>query len=171
MTIPPVVGFVAPSGSGKTTLMEQVIACLVRSGIRVGAIKHGHHPADPDTPGKDTHRFRAAGAASVLFACRERWFMIQETGTDQEPTLKTQLFHMTGHDLILVEGYKDESHPKIVVHRREAGAHDLHHQLSNVIAVASDDPQLATDLPRLPLNDPEAVAAFIRDWMTPGETP
>ncbi|MBF0293661.1 MAG: molybdopterin-guanine dinucleotide biosynthesis protein B [Magnetococcales bacterium] len=171
MTLPPVVGFVAPSGSGKTTLMKKVIAALVRSGVRVGAIKHGHHPADPDTPGKDTHQFRAAGASSVLFACRERWFMIQETGTNQEPTLDEQLRHMTGHDLILVEGYKDEAHPKIVVHRHEAGAHDLHHQLRHVIAVATDDPELPTHLPRLPLNDPEAVAAFIRARMSQGKTP
>ncbi|MBF0429510.1 MAG: molybdopterin-guanine dinucleotide biosynthesis protein B [Magnetococcales bacterium] len=162
MNTPPIIGFVAPSGSGKTTLMEQVITHLVRSGLVVAAIKHGHHPADPDIPGKDTHRFREAGAETVLFACRQRWFMIQDLHNRPEPTLAEQVQRLTGHDLILVEGYKDEQHPKIVIHRREAGEHDLHHRLQQVVAVATDDPNLPTELPLLPLNNPEAVATFIR---------
>ncbi|MBF0340647.1 MAG: molybdopterin-guanine dinucleotide biosynthesis protein B [Magnetococcales bacterium] len=158
-------GFVAPSGSGKTTLMEQVIAHLAGSGLKVGAIKHGHHPADPDIPGKDTHRFRQAGAVSVLFACPQRWFMIQDLEGIPEPTLEEQIRRLAGHDIILVEGYKEEDHPKIVILRRGAGEHDLHRQLSQVVAVATDDPAMETELPCLPLNDPEAVATFIRARM------
>lgn len=162
MKTPPVIGFVAPSGSGKTTLIEQVISCLVRSGLVVGAIKHGHHPTDPDIPGKDTYRFRKAGAETVLFACNQRWFMIQELHNRSEPTLEEQLQRLVGHDIILVEGYKEEHHPKIVVHRRNAVEHDLHLRLDQVLAVATDDPELVTDLPILPLNHPESVAEFIR---------
>ncbi|MEO5344920.1 MAG: molybdopterin-guanine dinucleotide biosynthesis protein B [Magnetococcus sp. YQC-9] len=158
---PPVIGFVAPSGTGKTTLMEQVIRHLTRAGLKIAAIKHGHHPADPDIPGKDTHRFRQAGAQSVLFACPERWFLIQELQELPEPILAEQVARLAGHDLILVEGYKEEGHEKIVVQRKGSGPHDLLSRLSQLLAVATDDPTLITDLPKLPLNDPARVAGFI----------
>lgn len=167
MTPPvPVIGFNAPSGTGKTTLMAAVIASLTASGLRVAAIKHGHHPADPDVPGKDTHRFRQAGARTVMFASRERWFMIQDLHDRPEPTLEEQTALLAGHDLILVEGYKDDGHPKLVIRRRgiaDASPQDAdrHQRLRNVVAVVSDDPGLKTDLPLLPLADPEAVAGFI----------
>ncbi|MBF0157877.1 MAG: molybdopterin-guanine dinucleotide biosynthesis protein B, partial [Magnetococcales bacterium] len=74
----PVIGFAAPSGSGKTTLLEAVIRLLSGWGLRVAAVKHGHHPADPDIPGKDTFRFRQAGAQGVIFASPARWFLIQD---------------------------------------------------------------------------------------------
>ncbi|MBF0401404.1 MAG: molybdopterin-guanine dinucleotide biosynthesis protein B [Magnetococcales bacterium] len=168
MTTPapiPVLGFSAPSGTGKTTLMVKVIQQLHRTGLRVAAIKHGHHPTDPDLPGKDTYRFRQAGAATVLFASRERWFMIQELGKEHsEPTLEEQVRYLRGHDLILVEGYKNEDHPKIVVHRLASGTAPLHEQLSNVIAIVTDDPQCLTDLPTFALEDTAALSQFIRDY-------
>ncbi|MBF0184810.1 MAG: molybdopterin-guanine dinucleotide biosynthesis protein B [Magnetococcales bacterium] len=160
----PVLGFSAASGTGKTTLMAAVIAHLHQVGLRVAAIKHGHHPADPDMPGKDTFRFRQAGAATVLFASRERWFLIQELRDQAEPTLAEQVNYLPGHDLILVEGYKNEAHPKIVVHRLASGSASLHDQLHHVIAVVTDDPQLKTTLPRFALDDTAAIAQFICDY-------
>lgn len=168
-SLPPVIGFVAPSGTGKTTLMERVIGHLVASGIKVAAIKHGHHPADPDIPGKDTHRFRQAGARSVLFACPQRWFLIQDLGDQPEPTLAEQVARLAGHDLILVEGYKEEDHDKIVVRRRDTPANDLLDRLSRIVAVATDDPEPDADPPQLPLNDPARVAGFIRARLTPDQ--
>ncbi|MEO5349561.1 MAG: molybdopterin-guanine dinucleotide biosynthesis protein B [Magnetococcus sp. YQC-3] len=158
----PVLGFAAASGTGKTTLMEAVIRQLHQGGLRVAAIKHGHHPADPDLPGKDTYRFRQAGAATVLFASRERWFLIQELHDQEEPTLQEQVRMLHHHDLVLVEGYKNEQHPKIVVHRAAVGETLLHQELSNVVAVASDDPHWDPGLPRFALDDAAALASFIR---------
>ena len=158
----PVLGFAAASGTGKTTLMEAVIRQLHQAGLRVAAIKHGHHPADPDLPGKDTYRFRQAGAATVLFASRERWFMIQELHDREEPTLEEQVRMLRDHDLVLVEGYKNEQHPKIVVHRLAAGETRLHLELTNCVAVASDDPLWVADLPRFALDDAAGLAHFIR---------
>ncbi|MBF0107837.1 MAG: molybdopterin-guanine dinucleotide biosynthesis protein B [Magnetococcales bacterium] len=160
---PRVMGFAAPSGSGKTTLMERVIAELAEAGFRVGAIKHGHHPADPDKPGKDTHRFRQAGAKTVLFACKERWFLIQESTPGQEPELEQQIALFQGHDLVLVEGYKNHDHPKIAIHRRDVTDPSYIETLINVIAIATDDPTIAAHptLPSIPLNEPDAVSQFI----------
>lgn len=160
----PVLGFSAASGTGKTTLMVGVIRALREAGLRVAAIKHGHHPTDPDQPGKDTHRFRRAGAATVLFASKERWFMIQDLHGEPEPTLEEQVRYLRGHDLILVEGYKNENHPKIVVHRLASGTASLHEQLSNVIAIVTDDPQCRTDLPTFALEETTGVADFIRAY-------
>ncbi|MBF0453592.1 MAG: molybdopterin-guanine dinucleotide biosynthesis protein B [Magnetococcales bacterium] len=159
----PLLGFTAPSGTGKTTLMEGVIAQLTRSGLCVAAIKHGHHPADPDIPGKDTYRFRQAGAETVMFASKERWFMIQELKNRPEPNLAEQIERLKEHDLILVEGYKNDDHPKIVLHRRGRSDPLFYQQLTNVVALASDDPKLEVKLPLLPLGDPVSVARFIQE--------
>jgi molybdopterin-guanine dinucleotide biosynthesis protein MobB len=159
MNLPPTIGFAAPRGTGKTTLVEQVIRELTQRGLRVAALKHGHHDAQPDQPGKDSYRFGHAGARTVLFASSKRWFQIQET--DREPTLVEHLQRLANHDLIIVEGFKIEDHEKIVVHRRATGKPSLHGQLSRVVAVATDDDTLDTDLPIIPLNDPVAVAGFL----------
>jgi molybdopterin-guanine dinucleotide biosynthesis adapter protein len=158
----PVLGFTAPSGTGKTTLMERVITQLSQSGIRVAAIKHGHHPADPDIPGKDTYRFRKAGAETVMFASKDRWFMIQELHNREEPNLANQVDRLKDHDLILVEGYKNDDHPKIVLHRAGTSDPMFYQKLTNVVALATDDPSLDVDIPLLPLSDPAQVAAFIK---------
>ncbi|WP_193771142.1 molybdopterin-guanine dinucleotide biosynthesis protein B [Candidatus Magnetaquicoccus inordinatus] len=158
----PVIGFSAASGTGKTTLMAAVISELAQAGLRIAAIKHGHHPADPDMPGKDTYRFRQAGAATVLFAARERWFMIQELRDQPELSLDEQVHFLLNHDLILVEGYKNEQQPKIVVHRLASGSPSLHQELHNVVALVTDDPEIKTDLPCFALEDAAGVAQFIQ---------
>ena len=160
----PILCFSAASGTGKTTLMVSVIGQLHQAGLRIAAIKHGHHPTDPDVPGKDTHRFRQAGAATVLFASQERWFLIQELHNRAEPTLEEHAMHLQDHDLIMVEGYKNEHHPKIVVHRMASGKASLHEKLLNVIAIATDDPDLVANLPKFSLHDTAGVANFIRDY-------
>ena len=157
----PVLGFTAPSGTGKTTLMENVISKLTKSGFKVAAIKHGHHPADPDIPGKDTYRFRQAGAETVMFASKERWFMIQELHSRKEPNLAQQIERLSDHDLILVEGYKNDDHPKIVLHRAGASDAQFYRQLTNVGAIASDDDAVDVEPPLLPLGDAARVAEFI----------
>ncbi|MBF0380151.1 MAG: molybdopterin-guanine dinucleotide biosynthesis protein B [Magnetococcales bacterium] len=160
----PVLGFTATSGTGKTTLMEKVIANLSKGGLSVAAIKHGHHPADPDIPGKDTHRFRQAGAETVMFASKERWFMIQELQNREEPTLSQQIARLSDHDLILVEGYKNDNHPKIVLHRSGVSDAEFYLKLSNVVAIATDAPNnLETSITTLPLNEPDKIANFIKD--------
>ncbi|MBF0159460.1 MAG: molybdopterin-guanine dinucleotide biosynthesis protein B [Magnetococcales bacterium] len=161
-----VIGFIAPSGSGKTTLMEQVITILVGQGWRVAAIKQGHHDSEPDVAGKDSYRFRHAGARTVLFTGPQRWFMIQEC--DQLP-LSAHLARLTDeHDLVIIEGGRDHDHAKIAVHRQHGPAStgsNWWFDVRNIVAIASDDPHLTTDLQRLPLNDPDHVAHFIIDHL------
>ncbi|MBF0609968.1 MAG: molybdopterin-guanine dinucleotide biosynthesis protein B [Magnetococcales bacterium] len=167
---PPVFAFAAASGTGKTTLMTSVIEILSQQGLRVAALKHGHHPGEPDIPGKDSYRFRQAGAATVLFACPQRWFMIQELSHLTEPSLEEHLTRLApNHDLILVEGFHGGGLPKILIHRQQVSpplADELT-RLAPVIAIASDVEALPTELPVLPLNDPLQIARFILSRLTP----
>ena len=64
-------------------------------------------------------------------------------------------------DLVLVEGFKQAAIPRIEVYRPALGKPPLHAEDASFLAVVTDA-ALDTDLPCLPLNDPAAVAAFIR---------
>ncbi|PSW17684.1 molybdopterin-guanine dinucleotide biosynthesis protein B [Photobacterium sanctipauli] len=166
----PILGFAGYSGSGKTTLLEQLIPCLKQRGIRIGLVKHSHHSIDPDKPGKDSYRLRHAGCAQTLLATKERhmlYFEYPEPERD-EPELQqclAQLDH-SQLDLILVEGFREEPIPKIEIHRPSYGKPLLHPNDSHIIAFATDEGEPKDcDLPQLNLNQPEAIAAFIIDWM------
>ena len=111
---PPAVCFVARSGTGKTTLLE-----LVRRGHRVGAVKHHAHDFDIDRPGKDSHRLAAAGSAVTVISSPDRLALVRR---GSEPSLEEILGRYFGEvDLVLVEGYKEETLPKIEIHRAAIG--------------------------------------------------
>jgi molybdopterin-guanine dinucleotide biosynthesis protein B len=157
----PVVGFAGYSGSGKTTLIEQVIALLVARGLKVSLIKHAHHAFDVDVPGKDSWRHRQAGALEVLVASSQRWALMHELRGTPEPSLDELLAVMAPCDLIIVEGYKRSAVPKIEVWRRASGLPRLAEgDQPELIAVASDEP-VEDNLPRLDVNEPDAVANFL----------
>jgi molybdopterin-guanine dinucleotide biosynthesis protein B len=159
-----VIGIAGYSGSGKTTLIEKVIPVLVRDGLRVSLIKHAHHEFDVDQPGKDSYRHRHAGCTEVLVSSSTRWVLMHELRGAAEPTLQEQLRQFSPCDLVIVEGYKAEPVPKIEVHRRAGHTPLLHPEDANVVAVATDEP-LDTALPQLDVNDPEAVARFIVQYL------
>ena len=148
------------SGSGKTTLIEKVIPCLVMEGLRVSLIKHAHHEFDVDVPGKDSHRHRMAGATEVLVTSSNRWALMHELRSAPEPSLEAQLKHFSPCDVVIVEGWKHHTIPKIEVHRKLADKPLLFPDDKNVVAIATDE-VLATDLPQFGLEDAEAVTAFM----------
>ncbi len=161
---PLVLGFVAWSGTGKTTLLEAVVPLLVAGGIRVGVVKHAHHRFDIDQPGKDSYRIRHAGAARVLVASRERWALMVETPDLPEPDLwrAVEALGSDALDLVLVEGFKHASYPKVEVHRASLGKPLLFTGDDDIIAVVSDAPlSRPTTLPVLDLNRPAEVAGFL----------
>lgn len=155
-----VFGIAGWSGSGKTTLVEKLIPVFTRQGLRVSVIKHAHHGFDLDRPGKDSWRHREAGACQVLMLSNERWVLMHELRDRPEPTLEEQLRLLAPCDLVLIEGYKAAAVPKIEIHRPSYGKPPLWPENPHVVAVASDA-ALDCPLPVLPLDDAEAVAAFI----------
>ena len=155
-----VFGFAGYSGSGKTTLIEQLIPRLVERGLRVSLMKHAHHDFDIDRPGKDSWRHREAGASEVMITSAQRWVLMHELRGEPEPDLATQLRRFEPCDLILVEGYKRATIPKLEVYRAATGRQALHPNDPDIVAVAADTP-IATHLPVLDLNDYDEIVSFI----------
>ncbi len=110
--------------NGKTTLVERLVTEITGRRLTVSTVKHAHHGFDIDAPGKDSHRHRVAGAHEVLVASGTRWALLHELRDDDEPPLTELLQRLSPVDLVIVEGYKREAHPKIEV-RREAAARPL----------------------------------------------
>ncbi len=147
--------------SGKTTLVERLVVEITARGHSVSTVKHAHHDFDVDRPGKDSHRHRAAGARQVLVASARRWALMTELGEAAEPALASLLDRLDPVDLVLVEGYKRDRHPKIEA-RRRATAQDLIAEGDATIeAVATDGPAEGIALPVFALDDVAAIADFI----------
>ena len=162
----PIVGFCAFSGTGKTTLLKRLLPLLKLHGLRIGVVKHAHHQFDIDQPGKDSHELRQAGATQMLVASRKRLAWVKETAEDQpEPGLQEMLQCLDPEtlDLILVEGFKQESFPKIELYRPSLGKPLLYKSLPGIIAIATDAPLTDPDiqLVQLNLNQPAEIADFI----------
>ena len=163
------VSFVAKSGTGKTTLLEKVIVLLKERGYRVGVVKHDAHRFEIDHPGKDSYRFTAAGADTMLIVSSEKLAMVKrhEAAPSVEEILATYFGDV---DLVITEGFKKGALPKVELHRQERSATLLCRGEQNdptLIAVASDVP-LELDVPVLDLNSPEAVTDFIEERFLKG---
>lgn len=159
-----VIGFIGYSNSGKTTLIEKLIPIFRAQRLNVSAIKNAHHGFDMDRPGKDSFRYRDAGASQVLIATASRWALLTET-PQRSATLEELLAALAPCDLVIVEGFKSEGQiPRIEVRRSQDNVPNIEPPIfphdSNVVALATDHP-VQTDLPVLDLNDPDKIAAFI----------
>jgi molybdopterin-guanine dinucleotide biosynthesis adapter protein len=156
-----VFGFAGWSGSGKTTLIEQLIPRFVARGLTVALVKHAHHEFEIDRPGKDSHRHREAGCQEVLVTSTVRWALIHELRGDAELTLEAALAHLSPCDIVLVEGFKAASIPKLEIYRESVGKALLHPGDPNILALASDT-VLSTALPVFKLDDIDGIAEFVR---------
>ena len=156
-----VIGLAGWSGAGKTTLLRQLIPVLVSQGLRVSTLKHAHHDFDVDQPGKDSHRHRMAGATEVLVGSANRWALVRELRGDAEPTIWELIGKLSPVDLVLVEGYKREPHPKLEVYRAAVGKPLLHPDDPAIVAIASDEPLPAARIPVVDLDDIERIADIL----------
>lgn len=163
-----VLGVVGWSGSGKTTLLTRLLPALTERGLAVSTIKRAHHEFDVDLPGKDSYEHRRAGAREVIVSSSRRWAQMHELGEEPELTLAQLLRRVSPCDLILVEGFKGEGHPKIEVHRPSVGKPPLHPQDRRIVAVASDQP-IEAAVPVIDLDDVAAVAQLALDKSEPLE--
>lgn len=156
-----VFGITGWKNSGKTTLTERLVAEMVRRGLRIATVKHAHHDAEIDQPGRDSHRHRMAGAAQVVICSPRRWALMTELrGEAPEPPLPDLLARLDPCDLVLVEGYKSAPHPKIETHRAVLGRGLLAAANPTIRAIARDA-ALDHPLPQFDLDDVPAIATFI----------
>jgi len=167
----PLVGFAAFSGTGKTTLLLKLLPLLKGAGLRIAVVKHAHHAFEMDQPGKDSYRLRTAGADEMLVAGRCRIGWIRECPDhQQEPGLTEVLSVLEPErlDLVLVEGFKGERFPKIELHRPAMGRPLFFPTDPSIVAIATDEGELAFDpggLPHLSINDPAGIAEFVLQFI------
>jgi molybdopterin-guanine dinucleotide biosynthesis protein B len=156
-----VIGLAGWSGAGKTTLLTKVIPRLVARGCTVSTVKHAHHAFDVDQPGKDSHTHRLAGATEVLVGSASRWALVHELRGEPEASLGTLLAKLAPVDLVLVEGFKREAHPKLEVYRAAIGKPLLHPDDPAIVAVASDAVLPAARVPVVMLDDVDGIVDIL----------
>ncbi|MGY5838981.1 bifunctional molybdopterin-guanine dinucleotide biosynthesis adaptor protein MobB/molybdopterin molybdotransferase MoeA [Vibrio chemaguriensis] len=168
----PILGFAAYSGTGKTTLLEALLPKLTETGLRIGMLKHAHHNFDVDKPGKDSYRLRKAGASQMLIASRNRFALMTETPeAEAEFEYLLTRFDEDKLDVVLVEGCKNIVFPKIELHREEVGKPWLYPNDESIIAIASDSAELDSELPQMNINDLDAIAQFVLQYVQDAKAP
>jgi len=153
-------GIVGYKNTGKTGLMERLVTDITARGFTVSTIKHAHHSFDVDHAGKDSYRHRAAGASQVLLSSGARWALMSELRGTQEPPLADLIGKLDPVDLVLIEGYKADRHPKLETFRAITKGTLLASTDPTILAVATDT-DIAVDQPVFDLDDTAAIADFI----------
>jgi len=151
-----VFGVTGWKNAGKTTLVERLVAEFVRRGWTINTVKHAHHEADVDQPGRDSYRHRIAGAREVALVGGHRYAIMRE---QEEPTLPEILARLAPADLVLIEGFKREPHPKIEV--RAGTGEPMAARDHTIVAIAADQRPADSDLPWFRRDDIAAIADFI----------
>jgi molybdopterin-guanine dinucleotide biosynthesis protein B len=162
-----VMGLAGWSGAGKTTLLDRLIPALIARGLRISTVKHAHHNFDIDRPGTDSWKHRQAGANEVLVASTTRWGLTHELHDENEPALPALLGRMDRVDLVLIEGFKRDSHPKLEIYRHANGKPPLHPGDRSIVAVAADIVFEGLSIPLLHLDDIEGIADAVQGHAVP----
>jgi molybdopterin-guanine dinucleotide biosynthesis protein MobB len=155
----PIVSIVGKSDAGKTTLLEKLVSELTARGYRIGTIKHDVHGFDIDHEGKDSWRHKHAGAHTVAISSPRKVAVIKDVETEETiDGLAANYFQEV--DIILTEGYKRESKPKIEVFRSQVHDKPLCTNDDHLVALVSDIP-LDLGVPRFELNDIKGLGEFL----------
>ena len=155
----PVIGIAGWKNSGKTTLTVRLVEEFTRRGLRVATVKHAHHAFRIDDGDTDSARHRRAGAGQVAIVSSTRWALVTELADRNEPSLEVIIAKLEPCDLVIVEGYKSASIPKVEVRRRDSASdRSLADDDPNVIAIAADEP--AAHAGELPIFQLDAVATL-----------
>ena len=162
---------VGRKNSGKTTLIVELVEHLTARGLRVGTIKHTHHQHELDTPGKDSHRHRRAGAAVVgILSPLLNAVFIPFGGPHDAPDRYESLAPLFRDcDLVLVEGHSQAHALKVEVWRSATGQPPLADGDGAIRTVVSDEP-LTVSVPIVPRSDVAALAAQILVWLDVAHT-
>jgi molybdopterin-guanine dinucleotide biosynthesis protein B len=155
---PPLVSIVGKSGSGKTTLMERLIRELTARGLTVGSIKHHLHDFEMDSPGKDSYRHKQAGAGRAMISSPHKIGLVMDV--DHDYTLDELVSFFSGMDIVLAEGYKGGTRPKVEIFRPEVYDTPICLDDQNLIAMVTDQ-DLNLNIPRFGLEDIGGLTDFI----------
>jgi molybdopterin-guanine dinucleotide biosynthesis adapter protein len=153
-----VIGIVGWKDVGKTYLVTEIIKLLVAKNYRVGSIKHAHHDFDIDKPGTDSFKHRESGSNQVIISSSKRWAKINENIDNREKDLKELIEEFENIDIVIVEGFKNETHPKIEIIVNDVETSNR--KIKNVIAIVSDE-MLKSNTPIFKKNEIKSLVEFI----------
>jgi len=154
-----IVGIVGWKNSGKTYFASKIINKLKIKNYRVASIKHAHHEFDIDHKGTDSYFHREAGSSQVLVSSSKRWVKITELNKSKEQTLNDLLNQLSETDIVIVEGFKNDNHPKIEIIKKGNDDH-LFNKISNIKAVISEE-KINTDLKQFKKDEIDNIVNFI----------
>ena len=153
-----IIGITGYKDVGKTHYASLIIKLLVKRGFKIGSIKHAHHEFDIDKPGTDSFKHREAGSSQVVISSSARWAKIIENKNMKEKNFDQLIKEFQEVDIIVVEGFKKENHPKIEIMGK--GLKNINKEINNIIAIVSDE-LLDTSIPVFKKNDNERLVEFI----------
>ena len=162
---PAVFIFVGHSGSGKTTLIEKLLPVLVGRGLQLATIKHAHHKVTLDKEGKDSWRYKKAGAIMSMLVTSNQLQIVADAVDRREPAQLAERF-LGEADLVLVEGFSLVPGNKIEILRRECGKPPRCPLDSGLIALVTDMDEVYPQLPRFALDDVAGLADFLLERMS-----
>ena len=154
-----IVGIVGWKNSGKTFFVSAIIKKLKSQNYRIASIKHAHHAFDIDHVNTDSYIHRISGSSQVIISSSKRWAKINELENQDEKKLDELISELSDTDIVLVEGYKNENHPKIEVINEKEKKY-LYKNIKNVIGIISDH-DLDTDLKQFKKNEIDNIVNFI----------
>ncbi len=157
---PRVISIVGHSGAGKTSLVEKLIRELCGKNVRVATIKHAHHKVELDTPGKDSRRFKEAGAVMSMLLTRDALQLVADAVEDREPEQLAARF-LGEADVVLAEGFSHAAGRKIEVLRRECGQPPRCTIDDGLIAIVTDMDEVYPQIPHFELEDIAGIAQFV----------
>ncbi len=154
------IGVIGCKNAGKTTVIEGLLGEFASRGLCAATIKHDAHDFEIDIPGKDSWRHRAAGSKLTIIASASKFALVRETGREVELDELLQLVD-DSFDLVLVEGMRNSSLPKILVRRPEVGD-DPPGIRGTIIAVVSRDDDVGPGTVHFRPDDAAALADLIQ---------
>ena len=132
-------GIVGWKNSGKTFFAERIIANLSSLNLKVASIKHAHHDFDIDHPNTDSFIHRSAGSQEVIISSSKRWAKISELNSANEKSLEYLIKQLDNPDVVIIEGYKNENHPKIEIIKDPLDSSTyMFNNLKNITAIITD---------------------------------
>ena len=154
-----IIGVIGWKNSGKTYYVHEIIKILRKKGYSVASIKHAHHEFDVDKPKTDSFLHRKAGSQQVIISSSKRWVKITELENSTEKNLTELIQQLSTTDIVIVEGFKNDNHPKIEI-IKEKSKNYLFNQISNVVALISDI-EVDSNIRKFKKNEIDLIVNFI----------
>ena len=152
-------GIVGWKNSGKTYFAQKLINYFNSKNFKVASIKHAHHEFDIDKPNTDSFLHRRAGSQEILVSSSKRWVKIVELRGTKERKLSDLLNELDSPDIVIVEGFKNESHPKLEIIKEDTNDY-LFTKLNTITGIVSDK-KIDTLIPQFQKENIDGVAKHI----------